>query len=95
MYAVTVTFRLHPETSGAFMPLMIENARLSRELEPGCQTFDICTGDDPNIVFLYEIYDDQAAFHAHLKSDHFKSFDTAVTDMIAEKAINLFHEVIR
>ncbi|WP_171132864.1 MULTISPECIES: putative quinol monooxygenase [unclassified Ruegeria] len=95
MYAVTVTFRVAPDHLETFLPLMVENAQTSLQQEPGCHQFDICRGDDPNQVFLYEIYDDRAAFDAHLASVHFKSFDSKVADMIEEKTVALFDEVIR
>jgi quinol monooxygenase YgiN len=95
MYAVTVTFTLHPGTAADFLPLMTANARTSLQEEPGCGQFDICLGEDPDTVFLYEIYDDRAAFEAHLESAHFKSFDAAVAGMIAAKDVRLFTEVIR
>jgi len=93
MFAVTVTFRIHPDQMSAFLPLMVENARRSRTDEPGCQQFDICRDGDS--VFLYEIYDDRAAFDAHLQTAHFLAFDGATQDMIASKEITLFPEVIR
>lgn len=95
MYAVTVTFTLKPDTRKVFLPLMTENAATSLQQEPGCHQFDICLGDDPVTVFLYEIYDDRAAFEAHLASTHFQSFDTAVAGMIAAKTVCQFAEVIR
>jgi len=93
MYAVTVTFRIHPGQKDSFLPAMIANARTSQKDEPGCQQFDVCHDGDE--VFLYELYDDRAAFDAHLASAHFKAFDAVVTPMIAEKHIRLFEEVIR
>jgi (4S)-4-hydroxy-5-phosphonooxypentane-2,3-dione isomerase len=90
MYVVIVDFKIKPERLPQFMPLMLENARLSRETEPGCRQFDVCT--DPanrESVFLYEVYDDRAAFDAHLASAHFKRFDAAVGDMLAAKAVRL------
>lgn len=93
MYAVTVTFQIRVGRMDEFLALMTANARTSRENEPGCQQFDICRSDDQ--VFLYELYDDRAAFDAHLASAHFKTFDAAVAEMIEEKQIALFDEVIR
>ncbi len=95
MFVVTVTFTLKPGTRGVFLPLMVENASTSLREEPGCQQFDVCLGDDPETVFLYEVYDDSAAFSAHLESAHFQSFDTAVADMIATKVVHQYSEVIR
>ena len=43
MFAVTVEFTLDPAQRDAFMPLMLENAARSREDEPGCRQFDVCT----------------------------------------------------
>ena len=93
MYVVTVTFRLHPKSMAAFMPLMLQNAQTSRLQESGCRQFDVCR--DGEGVFLYEVYDDRAAFDAHLESTHFKDFDRAVADMIASKEVRLFEEVHR
>lgn len=93
MFVVTVTFTIKPEMIDAFLPAMVENARTSREVETGCQQFDVCSNGDT--VFLYEIYDDRAAFDLHLASDHFKSFDAYVADMVSDKQVAVFDEVIR
>jgi len=95
MFAVTVTFALKSGARAEFLPLMVENAAASVRDEPGCHQFDVCLGDDPDMVFLYEIYDDGSAFEAHLQSAHFKSFDAAVAGMIANKTVHQFSEVIR
>ncbi|WP_298983143.1 putative quinol monooxygenase [uncultured Roseibium sp.] len=94
MYAVTVLFRIKEGQMEAFMPLMIANAQTSVKDEPGCRQFDVCTDPDlPGEVFLYEIYEDAAAFQFHLATDHFKDFDARVTDMIAEKTVKTFQKV--
>jgi len=95
MFAVTVTFRIKPESLSAFLPLMQGNARTSVEDEPGCQLFDICHTPGETTVFLYEIYDNKAAFDAHLASAHFKSFDAATAQMIDTKDVRVFEKVIR
>ncbi|NOC94250.1 putative quinol monooxygenase [Ruegeria sp. HKCCD6604] len=95
MFAVTVTFTLKPGTTDTFLPLMVENASTSLREEPGCHQFDVCLVDDPETVFLYEVYEDAAAFGVHLESPHFKSFDAAVADMIEAKVVHQYSEVIR
>lgn len=91
MYVVTVEFTIHPERMQAFMPLMVDNARASRSREPGCRQFDVCLDPAaPNIVFLYEAYDDRAAFEVHLATAHFKRFDAAVRDMVAAKVVRTY-----
>ncbi len=94
MFAVTVTFTLHPDRMEAFLPLIQENARTSLETEAGCHQFDICTDPDRvNEVFLYELYSDADAFQTHLASPHFKLFDEAVAGMVASKDVRLYRTV--
>lgn len=94
MYAVIVTFKIRAGEMTSFLPAMHENAQISREVEEGCHRFDVCFDTDrPNEVFLYELYTDRGAFDAHLASDHFKAFDTAVARMIVSKDIRTYGEV--
>ncbi len=94
MHVITVEFTVRPEVFDAFMPLMLENARLSRETEPGCRQFDVCTGPArPGVVFLYELYDDRAAFDAHRATAHFRSFDAAVKEMLTAKVVHAWTRV--
>ncbi|SLN31855.1 autoinducer-2 (AI-2) modifying protein LsrG [Pseudoruegeria aquimaris] len=95
MYAVTVTFRIKPGQMDAFLPLMLANARTSLAEEPGCLQFDTCRTPGEDVIFLYEIYTDRAAFDAHLASAHFKAFDAEVAAMVEDKQVALFEEVLR
>jgi autoinducer 2-degrading protein len=91
MYAITVDFTIHPHHLAAFMSLLLENARVSRENEPGCRRFDVCC--DPiqaERVFLYEVYANRAAFEVHLAAAHFKTFDAAVKTMVASKVVHVY-----
>ena len=94
MHVITVDFTIHPEHLAAFMPLMLENARISRETEAGCRRFDVCRDPaQPDRVFLYELYDDRAAFDAHLAAAHFKAFDGLAKTMVANKAVHAYELV--
>lgn len=94
MYVVCVTFKIKSESIDQFMPLMLDNAKASFEQEPECQQFDLCIDEnDKSIVFLYEIYNDKAAFQDHLASPHFKEFDAAITNMIADKKVQIFTRI--
>lgn len=93
MYVVTVLFRVQPDRMEDFLPLMIENARQSLEHEQGCRQFDVCRDGDE--VFLYEVYQDAAAFDLHLQSPHFRTFNAATSSMVAQKDVRLFDEVFR
>ena len=87
-YVVCVEFEIRPELFAAFRPLMIENARVSARDEPGCRQFDVCVPEDGTPrVFLYEVYDDEAAFEAHLETAHFKRFAEATREMIVGRRI--------
>ena len=94
MYVVTVEFEIKPEKLEDFRAQMLANACASREREPGCRQFDVCA--DPaklGLIFLYEVYDDRAAFDAHLAAEHFKIFDRTVAPWIASKAIRTYERL--
>ncbi len=94
MYVIAVDFTLHAQQLPEFMPLMLENARISREAEPGCLRFDVCRDPArPEHVFLYELYEDRSAFDAHLASAHFKAFDAMTRAMLAGKAVHAYELV--
>ena len=95
MYIVTVEFDLDPRFVAPFMEAMLENARKSKVLEAGCRQFDVCVSeDDPKKPFLYEVYDDRAAFEAHLATEHYRSFDTRVREWVRSKRVS-FYRVAR
>jgi autoinducer 2-degrading protein len=89
-YVVTVVFRARPEHRDDFRKAMIENATASRTREPGCRRFDVCEKPDGSEIFLYEIYDDEAAFKAHLATEHFKHFDATVKPWIDHKSVTVY-----
>lgn len=94
MFAVVVTFQLHPGKRDAFMPLVHENAAASLRTEQGCRQFDVATDPaHPNEVFLYELYTDADAFAAHMQTPHFGAFDAAVADMIHSKDVKTYSQV--
>src|SRR5438045_1682473 len=87
-FIITVDFELHPGALREFLPLMVQNANLSRDVEPGCERFDVLLPkDSTDRVLLYEIYTDKAAFAEHLKAAHFLSFDRATKPLIKDKKV--------
>lgn len=94
MYVVVVTFQIMPDQISNFLPLMLGNAKTSLDKEAGCSQFDVCVDDtQPEIIFLYEVYSDRAAFDLHLTSAHFIDFDRAVAPMIETKQVQTFARV--
>jgi len=88
MLALVVEFRIRPESIDDFAVAIDENARLSRDTEPGCRQFDVCRDPaDASLFFLYELYDDEAAIQAHLKSAHFLQMDAATATWVQSKVV--------
>jgi len=91
-FVITVDFELHDGVMAQFMPLMVDNADKSRTLEPGCDRFDVLVpGQGGNHVFLYEIYQDRAAFEAHLKSAHFLEFAQKTKPLIKGRVLGEYY----
>lgn len=90
-FVVTVDFILKPGAMDAFRRLIDENAISSCRDEPGCRRFDVLVpADGGDRVFLYEIYDDRAAFDAHMKTPHFDTFNRASADLVVAKQVAQF-----
>ena len=91
MFVVTVDFVIKPGFIDAFRAEMVNNARASRTAEPGCRRFDVAFSErDRALVFLYELYDDAAAFAAHQQTPHFKAFDSATAPWVESKTARTF-----
>jgi len=86
--ALVVEFRIKPAHIEAFDAAIRANAKASVEHEPGCRQFDVCRDPgDPAVFFLYELYDDEAAIQAHLKSAHFLQMDAATAGWAHSKVV--------
>ena len=87
-FAVFVTFRIAPGAEEKFLRRMRKQAANSVTLEPACTVFEVWQSKtEPDLVQLYEIYDDADAFAQHLESDHFKSFDAEIAGMVTQKTV--------
>lgn len=74
-YVVTVDFGTAPENFDRFKQMMDENAKASVSGEPGCREFNVYENPTiPNHLFLFEVYDDEAAFQQHVNAAHYKHF---------------------
>ena len=71
-YAVAATWRAREGEEDAILRILETVVPLARA-EPGCRLFQAHRGaDDPREFFLYEQYDDEAGFQAHLATDAFQ-----------------------
>ena len=94
MYVVTVQFEIAPPFAAAFIAAIRANACHSRRVEPGCRQFDVCVErEDDSRVLLYEVYDDEEAFRAHVASEHFREFDTEVKAWVNDKKVKIYRRV--
>ena len=77
MIALIVTVNIKPEHRDAVLKGALEDARGSQHDEPGCLRFDVIQDQsDPNRIFFYEVYKDEAAFQEHLKAPHFPAWSS-------------------
>jgi autoinducer 2-degrading protein len=76
-----------PAEREKFMAAIKENGEATAK-EPGCQQFNIhVLASNPDHVFLYEVYDNEAAAQAHRASDHFKKYQATVANMVAKREV--------
>lgn len=83
MYCLLLKTQLKPGSLEAFMEAMRINAAASVRDEPGCLVFDVLRDrSDPDRVWLYEVYTDEAAFVAHMQTSHFLASRPLVEPLI-------------
>ena len=85
VYVNAVDLVIVPSELPQFLEAVKENGAASVK-EPGCRAFNIAiVNGSPNHVFLYEVYDNEAALQAHRQTDHFKKFATTTKNMVADR----------
>jgi len=87
-FAIFVTIKLKPGNADAFRALIVENAEAAVRDEPACQQFQVLTDEaDPDTFFFYEVYSDAEGLEHHRETPHYRKYNAASQDMIAERAI--------
>jgi (4S)-4-hydroxy-5-phosphonooxypentane-2,3-dione isomerase len=85
MYVNAVDLDIVPAEHDNFVAAIKENGAATAK-EPGCRRFDILNlSSDPNHFFLYEVFDNEAAFKAHRETDHFKKYIATTGKMVAKR----------
>ncbi len=75
-----------PAETEKYLAAVRENAAASVK-EPGCREFNVHTlASNPNHVFLYEVYDNDAAAQAHRQTDHFKKYQATTANMVTGRS---------
>lgn len=85
MYVIIVPIQIKAGFKEQFVEAMLDDAKGSVNDEPGCLRFDVIQdASDPNRIWLYEVYVDEAAFQAHLQAPHFIKWRDTVKDWRAD-----------
>jgi quinol monooxygenase YgiN len=83
--ASAVDLEIAPGELDHFLAALKENAAATIK-EPGCRQYDIlASATNPNQIFIYEAYENDAAVAAHRASDHFKKYVAATKDMVVKR----------
>ncbi len=78
MYVIVAPIQIKEGHKEEFVAGLLEDAKGAVNDEPGCLRFDVIQdAGDPNRVWVYEVYTDEAAFQAHLQAPHFTKFQEA------------------
>jgi quinol monooxygenase YgiN len=79
-----VTVHIKPEHRSEFLEAAVTNATRSAADEPGCLRFDVIRDrDDPDCLYYYEVYGDDAALATHRQTPHFKAYAEQIQPWLA------------
>ena len=87
-FVIIAEFEVKPDRLEQFLELAKTDASQSVAVEPGCHQFDVTLDrEQPNRVVLYEVYDDEAAFDAHLRTPHLEAFRTGIDNLVVSRQL--------
>lgn len=91
MYVVLARWRIADGQIERVLELGRQMETHSRQ-EPGCRAYIVNQSlEDPALVVLYEQYDDEPAFQAHLASEHFQQIvPNEIVPLLAERSREVF-----
>jgi quinol monooxygenase YgiN len=87
-FVIIAEFEVKPDKLEQFLELAKTDASQSVANEPGCHQFNVTLDrEQPNRVVLYEVYDDEAAFDAHLQTPHLAAFRAGIENLIVSRQV--------
>jgi quinol monooxygenase YgiN len=87
-FVIIAEFEVRPDKLEQFLELARTDASQSVANEPGCRQFDVTLDrEEPNRVVLYEVYEDSAAFDAHLEMPHLAAFRAGIEGLIVSRQV--------
>lgn len=87
VYINAIDLVIAPPALPKFLDAIKENAAASAK-EPGVREFNVTAlNGNPNHVFLYEVYENEAALETHRQTAHFKKFQAATQGMVVDRLV--------
>jgi quinol monooxygenase YgiN len=86
-FVIIAEFEVRPDGLERFLALATADASQSVAKEPGCHQFDVTVDQAANRVLLYEVYDDEAAFDAHLQTPHLRTFRDGIEPLVVSRNV--------
>lgn len=94
MRAIVAYLTAKPGKEAEFKEQMVAQAKRCLANEPGCLQFDVAQDPkEPTRFVMLEVYTDDAAIKAHQDSDHFKNFRPVVSELLADRKVEVLHMV--
>ncbi len=85
MFTLFVKIQIKPGFRDQYVEAALGDAIGSTRDEPGCYRFDVLQDEkDPNTIYFYEVYKDEAAFQEHGKQAHMIKWRDTVKDLTAK-----------
>jgi quinol monooxygenase YgiN len=94
MRAIVAYLTAKPGLEEKFKEEMKAQAQRCLANEPGCLQFDVTQdAKNPTRFVMLEVYKDDDAIKAHTDSQHFKDFRPVVSDLVADRKVEVLHVV--
>jgi quinol monooxygenase YgiN len=91
---VCATWFVRPDREAEALDALLRLTRASRA-EPGCRQYDPSRDPGrPGVFFIYEVYDDEAAFAAHEASEHFRAIVEGEAAPLLERVDVAFYDAL-
>jgi len=85
MIVLKAVIPLQADKKEAFMEFFMPIVQASRQ-EAGINTYlPLFEAENPNVLMMFEEYQDQAAFDSHSEAEHTKKLFAAMPDYLADK----------
>ena len=86
-FVIVAEFEVRQGALERFLELAKVDASESVAREPGCRQFDVTVDREGLRVLLYEVYDDEAAFEAHLQTPHLEAFRAGIEPLVVSRNV--------